>query len=331
MMSFAGDSVLLVADSRPSPKERAVAMRLAGKSRAQIMAALHVSKRTLSRYLEGVPPAVWTKRPRAKDDLRAQAVEMRKEDGRSYKEIAAILDVSLSSCSLWLKEIKLSAEQRQALEARSHASRVKAAHASRDRRIERQRQTRRKAAAEIGSVTERELWLAGVLLYWAEGAKAKPWNPKERVQFTNSDPGLVLLFIRWLELCGVSREALTLRVSIHETAAVDDAVEWWADCTGLPVTQFRRSQIKRHNPSTNRHNRGSDYHGCLMIDVRRSTELYRWIEGWYEGILMAGGVTGSTGAFGAFKSGFKSWPASVETSFSTLFDARQPYAARRTA
>ena len=38
--------------------------------------------------------------------------------------------------------------------------------------------------------------------------------------------------------------------------------------------------MKRHNPKTVRKNVNETYHGCLRIDVRRSGELYRKIEGW---------------------------------------------------
>ena len=33
---------------------------------------------------------------------------------------------------------------------------------------------------------------------------------------------------------------------------------------------------------------GEDYHGCLRIDVRRSTDLYHRIEGWAEAIMNRG-------------------------------------------
>jgi len=38
--------------------------------------------------------------------------------------------------------------------------------------------------------------------------------------------------------------------------------------------------LKRHNPKTVRKNVGDSYRGCLRINVRRSSGLYRRIEGW---------------------------------------------------
>jgi hypothetical protein len=69
-------------------------------------------------------------------------------------------------------------------------------------------------------------------------------------------------------------------VHIHESADLAAAQKFWLDVTGLPDTQFRRPTLKRHNPRTIRKNTGQDYHGCLIIRVRQSAELYRHVEGW---------------------------------------------------
>jgi hypothetical protein len=70
------------------------------------------------------------------------------------------------------------------------------------------------------------------------------------------------------------------RVYIHETADVGMAERFWLDLTGAPPSQVRRTVLKRHNPKTRRKNVGDGYLGCLRIDVRRSGDLYRKIEGW---------------------------------------------------
>jgi hypothetical protein len=85
------------------------------------------------------------------------------------------------------------------------------------------------AAAEVTSITNHELFLLGLALYWAEGTKSKPWRIHERIVFVNSDPSvIVVVFLRWLELLGVSRERWRFRVAIHETADVSAAVMHWA-------------------------------------------------------------------------------------------------------
>jgi hypothetical protein len=96
----------------------------------------------------------------------------------------------------------------------------------------------------------------------------------------NSDPMLIKFFLRFLEIADIERESLIYRVQIHEIADVEAAQRFWLDVTQAHPTQFRRPTLKRHNPRTVRKNTGDDYHGCLRIDVRRSSGLYRQIEGW---------------------------------------------------
>jgi len=137
------------------------------------------------------------------------------------------------------------------------------------------------AAAEIATLTDREFLIAGAIAYWCEGSKNKPYRrPDNKVTFVNSDPSLVLFFLRFLGVAGIERERIRCQVAIHESADVAAAQRFWQQVTGLPSEQFRRPVLKRHNPKTTRKNTGDAYHGCLAISVGRPTEFYRQIEGW---------------------------------------------------
>lgn len=141
------------------------------------------------------------------------------------------------------------------------------------------------AAREIGELTDREILIAGAIAYWCEGTKSKPYRPGgDRVIFMNSDPGLVRFFLRFVDVAGINRGDLIFKVHIHESGDVEGAQRFWAEVTGAPADQFGRPLLKRHNPKTVRKNTGERYHGCLRIEVRRSGEFYRRIEGWVSGI-----------------------------------------------
>jgi transposase len=257
-----------------------IALRLAGKSRREIKQILGVGNSTLDRALRGVPAQPWTRRPRAKDDLREKARDLRSR-GHTYVEIAAELGVSKSSVSLWARDLprvgRISYEETRKRKA-AGVSRYWQAEGL--RREARRQAVKDAAAAEIGPLNEREILIAGAIAYWCEGCKSKPHRPSEQIAFINSDPQLISFFMRFLEAAGVTRERLICRVNIHETADVAAAQQFWQELTELPDTQFRRPTLKRHNPRTVRKNTGSNYHGCLVIKVRRSAELYRQIEGW---------------------------------------------------
>ena len=104
--------------------------------------------------------------------------------------------------------------------------------------------------------------------------------------FINSDRALLGLFLRFLAVCGRTKESVRYRVHIHETADAEAAVEWWARELALPRELFQRPTIQRHVAATKRLNTGSDYRGCLAVSVPRSRELYWRVEG------MMGALTG---------------------------------------
>ncbi|MFG3349133.1 hypothetical protein ACGF1Z_29250 [Streptomyces sp. NPDC048018] len=266
-------------------RAQAVALRREGLSLRQIRDRLKIyNNDLLHRLVEGEPAPEWTKRPRAKDDLRARARELRLE-GMTYDRIQAELGCSKSSISLWVRDLP-KPERRDPSEQARLASRKRWEHESAVRDA-RRRHTKQAAADEVGALSERELLIAGTALYWAEGAKDKPYSRREDVQFVNSDPGVIRLFLAWLRLLRIEPERLAFRVMIHATADVEGARHYWADLVGVAPSAFQKTTIKTHNPKTVRKNVGPAYRGCLVIRVSQGAELYRRIEGWWCGIVGA--------------------------------------------
>jgi hypothetical protein len=192
---------------------------------------------------------------RSLDDRREQAIALRRA-GKSRREIKEILGVGSNAT---LNEL-LAGEP--PLES-----------------------TRRPNAKDDLHAKARRLRELGYDYNRCEGAKNKPYFRHDRVVFLNSDPGLIMFFLRFLDTAGVGRDNLIYRVQIHESADVAAAEQFWLALTGAAPDQFRKTTLKRHNPKTVRKNVGSNYRGCLRIDVRRSSELYHQIEGWVRAAL----------------------------------------------
>jgi hypothetical protein len=269
-------------------RTQAIALRRAGKSRREIREILDIrSNTTLNDALQGEPPPLWTRRPKAKDDLYAKARELRTR-GYTYVEIAAELGVSKSSVSLWARDLprvgRISYEETRKRNAQGVSSYWEAEG---PRREARRQAVSAAASTEVGSLSDREIIIAGAIAYWCEGSKSKPYRRDDRVTFINSDPGLIRFFMRFLVATSTPLDRLICCVQIHENADVAAAQRFWERVTGLDPAQFRRPSIKRHNPKTVRKNTGADYHGCLVIHVLRGADLYRRIEGW-AGATMAG-------------------------------------------
>ncbi|WP_205857062.1 hypothetical protein [Phytoactinopolyspora endophytica] len=270
----------LVDDDELADKVRA--MRESGASYAQIKAELHIGASTISRIL-----GVYGKgrvKPRVSDEVRGRARALR-QDGWSVPEIAEELGLARSTASLITKDIAWQPTPDRKARAKQ-AARMRW-HRYNERREKERERIINEMADEVGDLSDRELLLIGATMYWAEGAKRKPWNSTEVLQFINSDPDVIRMYLEWLRHLGVRPDRLKFRVHIHERADVAAAERFWSDLVGVPVESFQRTTLKKHNPKTVRKNVGDSYKGCLIVGVRRSSSEYRTMNAVWQGICRA--------------------------------------------
>lgn len=208
-----------------------------------------------------------------------------REKGFSYNSILKLIPVAKSTLSRWLRSVKLAKRQRQKLTQKREAARQKGLESLRRKRITTTKQLKETARQEIGRIGPRELFLLGCALYWAEGSKQKETNVSESVRFSNSDPLMINLMVKWFrDVCGISPDAMKFEIYLHQTADREKARRYWAESTGLPIQYFQSVLWKKHKISTVRKNIADGYHGLVRMTIRRSTNLNRTIAGWIEGI-----------------------------------------------
>lgn len=160
--------------------------------------------------------------------------------GMSYSQIKEAVGVSKSTLSSWLKDMPLSPERIHELRDVSSQRIEKCRETKRRKRVDRRIQIHEQVEKEIGEISDRELFLSGLFLYWGEGAKTTSGT----VSISNTDPAVAVCFLKWLRLFNV--DISKIRVYLHLYSDMDIATEsqWWSNELGLPLSQFRKPYVK---------------------------------------------------------------------------------------
>lgn len=210
-----------------------------------------------------------------KIEERNKARELRKE-GVSINKIATQLNVSKGSVSRWCEDIDLTPCQIEALHTSKvrggYVGRMKGALMNKQKRINAIERHRVAGEKEIGTLSERDLLLLGLGLYWGEGSKGEVGSPATIV---NSDPAVILIAIRWLqEALGVDRTDFRPYIYISEVhkGREEKIMKYWVRTLGIPKKQFLDVIFLKSRPKKKYENYDS-YYGILALRVRRSSDL----------------------------------------------------------
>ena len=218
--------------------------------------------------------------------LKEQAIALRRL-GKTYSEILREVPVAKSTLSLWFLDVGLAEHQKQRITEKRIAGQKKGAEARRTQRINLQEKIWSEAEKEVGQLSRRELWLIGTALYWAEGSKEKEWSTGGGIIFSNSDPKMIRVFLRWLkEFSGIPSEKISFEIYVHETkkSEIEHVRIFWANQTGWDISFFQKVYFKRNKINTKRKNVGLLYNGVLRVKMGGSSTLVRKLEGWSRGI-----------------------------------------------
>lgn len=216
-----------------------------------------------------------------------EAIKLRK-DGHSYSEILKEIDVAKSTLSLWLRDVGLAKKQIQRLTKKKIEASKRGGQIRRQQRIDKVEIINKKALSDFKYINKRDLWLIGISLYWAEGSKEKDHSHGSGIQFGNSDPRMIKVFIKWLEfVCGIKKSDIIFDIYIHENSKnnLNSVKKYWSEITGFSINNFNKIYFKKHKLKTNRKYSKDLYFGLLRVKVKSSSNLVRKIAGWTEAIV----------------------------------------------
>ena len=211
-----------------------------------------------------------------KFDEKLKAIKLRKL-GYSYDKILREIDVSKSTLSIWLRDVVLTFEQKRKLLKGRALSRYAAAKAQQRRRIEKTERIVKEAKQEAKSLVKRLLFLPGLMLYWAEGAKSN-----ETIKFSNSDPLMIEFMMRWFrEICKVPEKKFRIALHVHSLHCRKDVEKYWSKITDVSLNQFQKTYVK---PTSLGQRKNILYNGTCVICVF-DKDLFRRMIGWKLGFL----------------------------------------------
>lgn len=241
----------------------------------------------------------------AKSREKQLAREMRRE-GKSIREIASVLSISRSSASIWCRDVSLTKSQIAALIEKDRVGgekgRMVAASLAKQRKNERVLRNKSRGYARVGDISNRELFLIGVSLYWAEGSKS---TQSERFSFVNSDPNMINIMLRWLQECMlIDIKDIVCRVGINEIhiERIKMVEEYWSSITNIPLSQFKKASIKKvvNKKSYENFNR---HYGTLCLIVKKGTKLLYEMLGSIDGLSNISNITDSCGKMRSLEAG----------------------------
>ena len=205
--------------------------------------------------------------------LKNRAIKLRKK-GLSYNEIKKEINVAKSSLSLWLRNIELNPEHRKRLYTKQIKILARGPSSQRERRAREIENIVSEAKSEIAfPLSSESLKLMGAMLYWAEGRKMKGG-----MELTNSDPLLILFFVRWIDkVFQIPAKDLRMRLNIYPQQKERKIKKFWSELTGIPLDNFRKSFIK---PANKFFKKNTLYYGTARIEVPKSVDKKHRLHGW---------------------------------------------------
>ena len=229
-------------------------------------------------------------KPAAPAELLARAAEyedlsrwQRSEIGRAlrrlgwtYGEIRRLIPVPKGTLAGWCREIRLTEEQVAAIKARVVESRRGVPVDTQWRRRLEVEAIRKGAAARAPSLVSDPLWVAGVALYWAEGAKTE-----RRLAVANSDHRLLNAFVAWVRRFLITDAEFVCSLNLHADNDEGKAKQCWAERLDIDPIEFTRSFIK---PEGTGHRKNHLAEGVCRVRVRRSADAWLTTMAWIESL-----------------------------------------------
>ena len=217
--------------------------------------------------------------------IKSTAQRMRKT-GISLGDISKKLAVTKSTLSFWCKDIVLSEFAIRKIKTKgkvkSMRGLLKYSESKRKERITRNILQKQEGAKLVGELSNRDILMIGLGLYWGEGYKYE----NGELGFTNSNPYMIRFYFKWLRLWGVEKDSLIFRLTLNEFFRKEEKKVkfFWINFLNIKNEQFSKTTFIKTNLKKASHEDIEKYKGILRVKVRKGTALRNKILGAIEHI-----------------------------------------------
>lgn len=203
---------------------------------------------------------------RAKSNEKRRAIELRLA-GESYNAIQKAIGVSKGTLSLWLRDMPLPKERIRELRDRN-VMRIEKYRATRKRKKEALfKKIYDEELKKIGDLSNRDLFMTGLSLYWGEGGKTST----SEISIANTDPAIIIAFLHWtLQGLHADQAAIKIRLQLYSDMDVKKEISFWSKILHIPSLQFRDPYIKKTTLSSLTYKNGFG-HGTCNAYLRDAT------------------------------------------------------------
>ena len=180
--------------------------------------------------------------------LREKVIKLRLQ-GATYGQIRRSLGVSKSTLSDWLRNLPLTREQMELLsinrERAKDLGREKFRITYKKKKLKRLRSVYKEQWDKFIPLSENELFLAGVFLYWGEGDKMHG-----HVTISNTDPRVIKFSLYWMIYSlKIPKEKIKVGLHVYKDMNIKETISFWSKTLGMPKNQFRKPYVKKTNRS----------------------------------------------------------------------------------
>lgn len=198
--------------------------------------------------------------------------------------IAARTGMSKGTLSDWLSGIEFTPNAE--VVERIGRARTAAVLAQQQRKLNSLALAKSMAAADIQSISKRDLQMLGLGVYIGEGSKSFGIT-----KIVNSNPKIIRLCLKWFkEVFGISNRNFRVRIHLYPDNDIKETLNFWSNVLKIPLEQFQKTQIDIRT-GKRMFKRGKLPYGTAHVTVQSMGKpehgvfLQRRINAWIEKVM----------------------------------------------